>query len=88
VAANCAPGVFNHDFNCDGVVEIVGSQEPIRPACNAMPNAISAAECNARDGFTQPPVCGVARTVQNCTTINGVCQFPPAAPVTSLPVCR
>jgi hypothetical protein len=74
VGANCAAGVFNQDFNCDGNVVVVDQLTTFPPACNAMPNAISAAACAARTGFTRPHECGVLNTRQLCGLSAGICQ--------------
>jgi hypothetical protein len=60
--ANCAAGVFTQDFNCDGDIDVVDQLTTFPPACAALPNVISQAECSARTGFTQPHACGVLNT--------------------------
>lgn len=87
--ANCAPGVFTLDYNCNGVVEVDGQIEPpFPPACNAMPNAISNTDCGARIGFTRPHTCGVPNSRQICGLSGGVCSFIGADANPFLPTCR
>lgn len=94
VPANCGPGVFTADFNCDGNAELVfpaSPEEDVRPACNAEPTLISADACAERsNGFLEPAECGVARTPQLCfPNASGACaRAPAAAPPAQTPTCR
>jgi hypothetical protein len=71
-AANCAPGVFTSDFNCDGEEELVDQRLPF---CAALPNAITAAQCSARSGFAADLVCGLPGARQGCGLVEGLCAF-------------
>lgn len=72
--ANCVAGstASSSDFNCDGRSVVL---EQTRLACNAMPNAISAAECSARSGFQGPVTCGQSFNKVSCALgATGLCQ--------------
>jgi hypothetical protein len=72
--ANCGPGVFTFDYNCDGQAQVLDPiAAPFPPACNAMPNAISSSDCSARNGFTRPFACGTPSSRQFCGLAGGVC---------------
>jgi hypothetical protein len=82
-AANCAPGVFTSDFNCDGTPVVVDPLGPSQPICDAAPNAISAAQCDARDGLVGQIDCAVTRSRQFCGLRSGLCA--PLGPATPVP---
>lgn len=90
-SANCAPGIFTADFNCDGEAELTNPEDEsdLRPPCTEEPRDIPSVECSARSGFRVLPECGVARARQTCVLINGLCSNPPAAaPPPEVPSCR
>lgn len=88
-AANCGPGDETLDFNCNGIEQVVDQVVGgLPPACNAVPNAISAAECSARSGFRIAHECGTTNSRQFCglNASTGLCtsiaaDLNPLAPV-------
>ncbi len=84
-AANCAPGIFTADFNCDGFETPVTADLP-PPFVDC---ATVAGVCTG-GGRLNEPVCGGTVSSYGCFIINGICQTPAGrGPPTSTPVsCR
>jgi hypothetical protein len=71
--ANCAPGVFNADFNCNGRVEVIQPEPRSFLGCTGAPQAVSAATCSARSGFFGELECGQTTNGSRCGLVDGLC---------------
>lgn len=72
-AANCAPGVFTLDFNCDGEPQPFPLEPLTTFACDASPANITQAACSARSGFPPDLACGEFSRGQACGLRDGLC---------------
>jgi hypothetical protein len=71
--ANCAPGVFTSDFNCDGRIQVIQPEPRSFLACAGAPQAVSAAVCAARSGFFGELACGQTTNGSRCGLVEGLC---------------